>query len=174
MSVVFLYRDTDENVSFLYGNFSWKGTNPLNPQLFSAGSKEQFGNHQLTPPFFVHQVEKVQKTEIPELLLLIFEHQMHSSAVSPVMSSSVLLLQIEIKCSMASRQSIIYFQEKNQHLTDHNPQNARHFFTTWKNKHCKPGFFFHLYLPMCNVLIFVLTFEKVKSSLLSGVFTSIN
>lgn len=133
--------------------FFMEGYQPTNSIAFSAGSKEQFGHHQLTPPFFVHQVEKAQKSESPELLLLIFEQQMPSSAVSPLMCITV---ADEVNCSMASRQSIIYFQEKKQHFTDHNPQNARHFFSTLKkNKHCKPVFFFfsfHLYLPICNLL----------------------
>lgn len=98
---------------FPIGEFFMEGYQPTNSIAFSAGSKEQLGNHLLTPPFFVHRVEKAQKTETPEFLLLIFEQQMHSSAVSPLLCSSVLLLQIEVKCSTASRQSTIYFQEKN-------------------------------------------------------------
>lgn len=74
-----------------------EGYQPTNSIAFSAGSKEQFGNHLLTPLFFVHQVEKAQKTETSELLLLNFEQQMYSSATSPAMCSSVLLLQIETK-----------------------------------------------------------------------------
>lgn len=151
MSVVFLFRDKDENFSFLYENFSWMGTNPLIPQLFQQEARSSLGITSSHLHSLGTKWKRLRKQN-PELLLLIFERQMHSSAVSPLMCSAVLLLQIEVKCTMDSRQSIIYFQEKTQHLTDHNPRNERHFFSTLqKNKYCKSGFFLSS-LPMCNVL----------------------